>query len=243
MPVLKTKNISKNFNGVKAVDNLSITISPGKITGLIGPNGSGKTTLINLLSGVLPADSGVVIIGDTTAKHIKPYKIIGCGLTRTFQNIRLFNQMTVEDNILIALTKRGVLNALWEKTKKRHSKTAQEILNKVALWEKRHELAINLSYGQRKLLEIGRALATQAEIYLLDEPFAGLFPEMRKLVANLILELKNSGKTVVIIEHSMDIIQALCDQVIVLDSGAVLENGTPQEVLQNKKVIAAYLGT
>lgn len=242
MSVLETKKITKNFNGVKAVSDLSVGFNAGEITGLIGPNGSGKTTLVNLLSGILPIDGGAVVIGGANIKSLEPFEVINYGVTRTFQEVRLFNQMSVLDNILIALTERGVLGALVEKHTEYHQNVAKEILTKVGLWNKRAELAVNLSYGQRKLLEIGRALSTRAQIYFFDEPFAGLFPEMRALVSKLILALKSEGNAVVLIEHSMDLIRALCDQVYVLDSGELLASGAPGEVLKDKKVIDAYLG-
>ena len=242
MPIIETKNLIKNFDGVKAVDDLSVQIEKGKITGIIGPNGSGKTTLINLLTGMLPIDEGAVLVNGVKLKKIKPYAISFYGITRTFQTIRLFEQMTVLDNILIALTKRNIFSALFEKHKEYHLKRAKDILQKIGLWEKKNQLAINLSYGQRKLLEIARALATGAQVFLLDEPFAGLFPEMRKIVATIIRELREEEKTIILIEHNIDLIRELCDYIIALDSGRLLAEGAPAEVLENKKVVEAYLG-
>ncbi|AKM83896.1 TPA: ABC transporter ATP-binding protein [Candidatus Campbellbacteria bacterium] len=241
--ILKTKKIIKHFDGVKAVDGLSVEIEKGKITGLIGPNGSGKTTLMNLLTGMFPFDGGFVAVdGVSGIKKIRSYDIPAFGITRTFQDVRLFEQMTVLDNILVVLTERNIVSALFERHKKIHHEKAKEVLERVGLWEKKNELAINLSYGQRKLLEIARALAMNSEIYFFDEPFAGLFPEMVKLVSGIIKELRTHGKTVVLIEHDMGLIRELCDYVFVMESGKLLAEGEPEKVLKNKDVIEAYLG-
>ena len=150
--------------------------------------------------------------------------------------------MTVLDNVLVILTERNVFSSLFEKHGIYHLKKAEEVLRRVGLWEKRNQLAINLSYGQRKLLEIARALGTKAEIYLLDEPFAGLFPEMVKTVSMIIEGLKQSGKTIILIEHDMELIRKLCDYVFVMDEGRLLAEGEPEKVLAQKEVIEVYLG-
>ncbi|MCK4918326.1 MAG: ABC transporter ATP-binding protein [Candidatus Pacebacteria bacterium] len=241
--VLKTKKITKNFDGVKAVDSLSIEIKKGKITGIIGPNGSGKTTLINLLTGMFPFDAGSIFVnGSKELFKINSYDIRIFRVTRTFQNIRLFEQMTVLDNILVVLTKRNISGSLFEKYKQFHYEQAKVVLEKVGLWGKKNELAINLSYGQRKLLEMARVLATKSDIYFLDEPFAGLFPEMVKLISEIIKELRQQGKTVILIEHDMSLIRELCDYVFVMESGHLLAEGKANEVLENKEVVEAYLG-
>lgn len=243
MSTLEVKTLSKHFDGIKAVDHLSVSFEAGKITGLIGPNGSGKSTLINLLTGFVPYDSGLLIIGQTTKlSTVKPYGVASLGITRTFQDIKLFEQMPVLDNVLVVLTERNVWGALFEKHKLFHLEKAQEVLEKVGLWEKRNELAVNLSYGQRKLLEIARALAMDAETYFFDEPFAGLFPEMVKTVSRVIKELRDKGNTVVLVEHNMELIRELSDYCIVMDSGKLLAEGKPHEVLSRKDVIEAYLG-
>lgn len=243
MKILETKNLIKRFNGVNAVDRLSIKIEKGQITGIIGPNGSGKTTLINLLSGVLVLDDGEVILNKTKKlSRILPYQIFSYGITRTFQNVRLFEQMTVLDNILVVITKRNAFSSLFEKHTEYHYKLAKEILQKVGLWEKKNQLAVNLSYGQRKLLEIARALAMKAEIYLFDEPFAGLFPEMRKIVSDIVQGLKRKNKTIILVEHDMGLIREICDYVIVMNEGKLLAEGKPADVLKKREVIEAYLG-
>jgi len=242
MFAIETKKILKKFDGVNAVDDLSLRIKKGQITGIVGPNGSGKTTLVNLLTGILQIDNGVVLINDIRLEKIRPSEVSLFGMTRTFQTIRLFEQMTVLDNILVVMTKKNVFGALFERHKDYHLKQAQEILTKVNLWEKRDQLAVNLSYGQRKLLEIARALVTKSQIFLFDEPFAGLFPEMRKIVVTIIKELKEEEKTVVLIEHNMDLIRELCDHIIVMDSGQLLAQGKPDETLADARVVQSYLG-
>lgn len=243
MKTLQTHNLTKQFDGIKAVDDLSISIEKGHITGIIGPNGSGKSTLINTLTGLAPMSAGVVVLdGKLSLRKIKPSVVSTYGLTRTFQDIRLFEQMPVLDNILVVLTERNVWSAIFERHKKFHLEKAKEVLERVGLWTKKDELAINLSYGQRKLLEIARALAMNAEVYLFDEPFAGLFPEMVKTVVSVIKELRSAGKTVVLIEHNVALIRELSDYVIVMDSGKLLAEGKPDDVLSKKEVIEAYLG-
>jgi len=243
MKILETKNLTKRFDGVHAVDRLSVGIEKGGITGIIGPNGSGKTTLINLWSGMLLIDSGEIIVGETEKfTRILPHQVYFYGITRTFQNVRLFEQMTVLDNILVVLTERNVFSSLFEKHTEYHLKKAEEVLQKIGLWEKRNQLAINLSYGQRKLLEIARTLAMKAEIYLFDEPFTGLFPEIRKVVSGIIRELKQESKTVILIEHDIGLIRELCDYIFVMDEGRLLTEGKPEHVLEEREVIETYLG-
>src|SRR3989344_4672306 len=240
MSALATKNLYKHFDGVRAVDHLSLGFEAGKVTALIGPNGSGKSTLINLLTGLHRFDGGAVLIGETTTlSKIEPNDIAAYGLTRTFQDVRLFEQMTVLDNILVVLTERGIWPALFERHGSFHLEKVEVVLKKVGLWNKRQELAHNLSYGQRKLLEIARALAMthapsgEATTFFFDEPFAGLFPEMVKIVVSIIKELRAEGKTVILVEHNMDLIRQLADYVIVLDSGKLLAEGEPETVLRD----------
>ena len=249
MSTLSTKNITKSFDGVCAVDKLSISFELGEITGIIGPNGSGKSTLINLLTGMISMDSGEVIIaGAQRLQKIKAHEVPVFGMTRTFQDVKLFEQMSVLDNILVVLTERSVWKSLFEKHGPFHLEKAEEVLRKVGLWEKRNELAKNLSYGQRKLLEISRVLAMihsgvgDINVIFLDEPFAGLFPEMIKIVTKIMKELRNQGKAIVLVEHNIDLIRELSDHIYVLDSGELLEEGKPTEVLARKDVIEAYLG-
>src|SRR5437762_2015408 len=174
--MLRTDHLTKKFGAVAAVNALSIGLAPGKVTGLVGPNGSGKTTLVNLLSGILRIDGGTVVVGTgRELRRLKTYRVPSYGITRTFQEVRLFEQMPVLDNVLVVLTPKSVFASLNGRGERPRREKAEQLLRQVGLWEKRAELARNLSYGQRKLLEIARALAMDAEVYLFDEPFAGLF--------------------------------------------------------------------
>lgn len=243
MACFEVKKLYKHFDGVKAVNNISLVFKSGEITGLIGPNGSGKSTLINLITGVVPLDSGILL---TSKKHIlekiKIQDVVNCGITRTFQEVRLFEQMSVLDNILIVLTKKQAVAALFEIHSSQYLQKAKLVLEKVGLWDKQNELAINLSYGQRKLLEIARVMAVDADVYLFDEPFAGLFPEMIQIVTSIICDLRDDDKIVVLVEHNMELIRKLSDHCIVMDDGNLLAQGKSSKVLARKDVIEAYLG-
>jgi len=249
MPILETKQLNKHFDGVYALNKLSISFEVGKITGIIGPNGSGKSTLINTLTGMIRADGGQIIIANVEKlSRINSYEVPTLGMTRTFQDVRLFEQLPVLDNILVVLTERSIWRSLFERHSKFHLEKAEEVLKKVDLWDKRDELAKNLSYGQRKLLEIARMLAMvhsgsgEITTVFFDEPFAGLFPQMIKIVVSVMKELKDQGKAVILIEHNMDLIREMADRLYVLDAGTLLADGVPSEVLLRKDVIEAYLG-
>lgn len=243
MPILKTKNIEKHFDGVKAVVDTSISFEAGKITGIIGPNGSGKSTLVNLLTGMVKKDKGAIFLSDDVKiENIKPYNMATYKITRTFQDSRLFEQMTVMDNVMVVLTRRNIWSALFETNKKVYEDRAHDILDKVGILFKKDELAVNLSYGQRKLLEIARALAMDPEIIFFDEPYSGLFPEMVKEVSKILKTLRDEDKAVILIEHNMDLIRELCDYLYVFDAGKLLAEGDPKKVLEQKDVIEAYLG-
>ena len=239
---LETEKISKHFAAVTAVDQLSISVIRGKITSIVGPNGSGKSTLVNLLSGVLPLDGGIVVIDSARFSVVRAHETPGHGITRTFQEVRLFDQITVWDNIMVALTQRSLFPAMLERTKRSHTDRAQEILETVGMWEKRRSLAMDLSYGQRKLLEIGRAMAINVSIYLFDEPYAGLFPQMVERVKVIMKQMRDRGGTLIFISHNMSIVREISDYIIVMDSGQLLTEGEVSEALGRQEVIDAYLG-
>ena len=239
---LETVDVRKHFGGVHAVDGLSIAIPRGKITCVIGPNGSGKSTLINLLSGVLPLDGGLVVVDGVRLRVVRPHETPGLGITRTFQDVRLFDQISVWDNIMVVLTERRLLPALFERAGPSQRERTEQILRNVGMWEKRRSLAMDLSYGQRKLLEIGRAMALNVNTYLFDEPFAGLFPQMLERAKDIMRQMRSDGRTILFISHNMDIVRELSDHLIVMDSGKLLTEGDAEEVLARSEVIEAYLG-
>ena len=240
---LQTVDLSKTFGVVRAVDELSIAIPRRGMTSVVGPNGSGKSTLVNLLSGVLPLDGGLVIIDGVGLRVVKAHENPAHGITRTFQEVRLFEQISVWDNIMVVLTKRGIFPALMERMKPSYRERARTILQNVGLWEKRNDLAMNLSYGQRKLLEIGRAMVLEVNTHLFDEPFAGLFPQMMERVKVIMKQMRDEGNTIIFISHNMEIVREMSDHLIVLDSGKLLAEGDVDEVLNRPEVIEAYLGT
>ena len=197
---------------------------------------------MHLLSGMLPLDGGIVIVDRVGLRVLKAHETPDHGITRTFQEVRLFDQISVWDNIMVVLTDRRLFPSLLERTKPRHKEKAQSILQSVGLWEKRDAMAEDLSYGQRKLLEIGRAMALDVDIYLFDEPFAGLFPRMLERVKAILKDMREQGRTIVFVSHNMDIVRELSDHIFVLDSGTLLAVGEVDEVLGRSNVVDAYLG-
>lgn len=244
--MLKIQNLSKRFGGVKAVNNCSFEIKKGKITALIGPNGSGKSTIFNLVSGVLKADAGKTIFDGKEITNLSIENISNLGISRIFQKSRLFSNLTIKENMLLALDNED--EKFWKsffglnkKTRKKEEKI-KEMLRLVKMHEHERKHARNLSYGQKRLVEIARAIINPHSLLMLDEPVAGVTHLLRKELSNVLLKLKKRGETIFIIEHDMNFVLNLADEVIVMDEGGVIAKGKPSEIKNNKKVLEAYLG-
>ncbi|MEM1942592.1 MAG: ABC transporter ATP-binding protein [Nitrososphaerota archaeon] len=232
MSLLKLLNVSKSFGGLKAVNKVSMDVPPNVILGLIGPNGSGKTTLVNLITGFYRPDSGDIFFKGEKITGLKPYHIANRGIVRTFQLTRVFKQLTVMQNLLTALNSHRDYN----------QQKMSEILAMMGLQRKEHVLAANLSYGEQKLLEIGRALMKDPDLLILDEPVSGISPTIIERLTQLVRDLKGLGKTILVIEHNLNVISTICDRVVVLNYGEKIAEGTFNEISQDQRVIMAYIG-
>ncbi len=245
--MLDIKGVSKRFGGLTALEDVSLKVSEGGIYGLIGPNGAGKTTLFNLITGFLPVSAGAILFKDTDLTRLRPHEIARLGIARTFQNIRLFPTMTVLENVLVAQnirTRSGIssLIPIDSRHERELRQEAESLLKKMGLWEKRHEGSTSLAYGEQRRLEIARALALQPSLLLLDEPAAGMNEAETEDLLERIQELRNMGKTVLLIEHDMNLVMGICQQIFVLNFGRLIASGRPEEVQANEEVIEAYLG-
>lgn len=249
--ILELKNISKNFGGVQAISSTSFGIKDGEIFGLIGPNGAGKTTMFNIITGAYAPSGGEVIFDGKIINDIKSFKRVNLGIARTFQNIRLFNSLSVLDNVLIGLnsaTKYSFFEAIthlgrFSRIENETKQKALDLLEELGIIKFASEFAKNLSYGQQRKVEIARALATNPKLLLLDEPAAGMNPSETDELAELISNLRNEKKlSILLIEHDMKFVNRLCDRVLVLDYGKTIFEGSPKDAVENKEVITAYLG-
>lgn len=249
--VLSLKHVTKRFGGLTAVGDVSFNVEEGEIFGLIGPNGAGKTTIFNLITAIYTISEGEIFFYDKKLEKLKPFEIANIGITRTFQNIRLFKKLSTYDNVLTACHKAadyGLLDTIirfgkFNKQEKELNNKTTELLKLMGLWEYKDMVASNLPYGLQRKLEIARALALDPKLLLLDEPAAGMNPEETIQLMELIREIRDKfSLTVLIIEHHMDLIMGVCDRIFVLNFGIPLAQGTPTEIQGDKRVIEAYLG-
>jgi branched-chain amino acid transport system ATP-binding protein len=251
MSLLELQNATMQFGGLKCVDSLSLSLEQGELVGLIGPNGAGKTTVFNMVTGVYPPTAGRVRFEDRDVSGQRPYKITGRGIARTFQNIRLFQSLSVFDNVRTACNmhlKHGISHAVFrgrgfENEELKIRNTVLELLEIFGLLEFQDRPGSSLPYGDQRRLEIVRALATKPKLLLLDEPAAGMNPSEKEKLMQLIRFTKERfGLSILLVEHDMKVVMGICERIIVLDYGRKIAEGTPQEIRSNPDVIAAYLG-
>jgi len=250
MSMLQVRGLTKDFGGLVAVNDVDFDLFEGQITGLIGPNGAGKTTIINMVSGFLSATRGKIQFKETEIVSLPAYKVAQLGLARTFQISQIFENFTVQENILMGTHSKiffGLFAGIFRAPKERKAyhqamEIAEEVMEFLELEDKRDVICGKLPYGDKRIVELGRVLAAQPALVLLDEPAAGLNTAERIRLTEVIKKIKDRGKTILFIEHDMKMVMGISDKVIVINFGEVIAKGTPEEIQKNKNVIEAYLG-
>jgi branched-chain amino acid transport system ATP-binding protein len=246
--MLSLSSISKNFGGLQVLENVTLTLPEGRIVGLIGPNGAGKTTVFNLITGLLTPSRGSIHFLGRQLNGMAPYQITRCGVARTFQNIRLFKEMSVLENVLVAVGQQDqhaaarLLLPYRGDTEQREKEIVCELLRRLGLFDRADLLAGTLSYGDQRRLEIARALATSPRLLLLDEPAAGMNSVEKQQLMEEVIKLNKSGLSILLIEHDMSFVMGICEQIIVMNFGRVIAVGSSEEIRRDPQVIEAYLG-
>jgi branched-chain amino acid transport system ATP-binding protein len=235
---LEVRDVVVRFGGNVAVDDVSIVAEPGLVTGLIGPNGAGKTTLFNVVTGLLAPSAGTVLLEGRDITRLPPYRRARRGLARTFQRLELFSVMTVRENVAVAAETRRA----WSRDASSPDRVVDEVIERIGLTDRAHERVDALPTGQARLVELGRALATRPKVLLLDEPASGQTEAETERFAALLRELSRDGITIVLVEHDVQLVMAVCDRIHVLDFGRVIATGLPEEIRANEAVLTAYLG-
>ncbi len=241
--ILDISGVSKNFGGIRALVECSLSVPPGGITAIIGPNGSGKTTLFNAISRLIPIDGGSIIFQDVPITGMADYQVARLGISRTFQEVRLFRNISIRDHLQIAFSEQdeaffsNLIGASREEDDR-----IKEILGIVSLDKPPETLATDLSYGQRKLLDLAIAIAKPHSLLMLDEPVAGVNPALRDAIKGVLRSMNEKGETILLIEHDMNFVMDLVDHIFVMDAGTVIAAGTPEEIQDNPAVLEAYLG-
>jgi ABC-type branched-subunit amino acid transport system ATPase component len=244
MALLEVEGVNKQFGGIRALDGCHLTVDQGEIAGLIGPNGSGKTTLFNVITGYEKVRQGMVRLDGREVTNLLPDKIFNRGVGRTFQLTRVFGRLTVMENMLVASQhRRSWWASAWRRSGSHgERKRATELLEFVGIARLSNEQAANLSYGQRKLLELAYVLMSDPELLLLDEPAGGVNPTLLNTISDHIKELNRQGRTFLVVEHNMEFVMGICHRVTVMDHGSIVVSGLPEQVRNNPRVLDAYLG-